>query len=1398
MENSNVLPKITQLNKTADYIHWKRRIHAFLRRDDPQLVGLTENPGGSQQTQKIWLEKSTRAKSNIILCLGADALSQTRTFIDDDDRTAKELWEELERIYTTTSAQAIQNLHQRLDALVYDEKKDWNDHISTFLSICGELATYDAELSDADKVSKLIRSLPPSFSALAMVSHLTSTSFDNVKIAVAAELERRANPHNPHSENKEPKTDKQSHAVMFGRGRTRARKYRGSSRGRGAGRGGRNQDIRTCHYCGKPGHFISVCRIKREDENSGRIHRPSRGRYTRGGYNTRGGDYRDRFEYEDNSGPANWRGNTQYREHYPSDHGQNPPQTNYADMPTRGQASAMYRVPDDKPPPFDQAGSRYRASVVKFRTTVATIGDKKSSEALIDSGGTHHFFHSKSSFLDCEPISEESVLAAFGSTTIIGKGLVWIPLNGGMQVEAYHAPRFSNNILAVCHLAVHYDVLFTSTFRSYSGNRCFILETQTKRVIFQTPCENGLYSMPTEAQNRMAALVAHAPKLGSNIEALDWHNKVGHPSSQRYIQLSNMREDVPTFHSNTLKNIDCVPCLKGKARRAPVRPVPATTIHALEEIHLDISGPFVPTIFGEKYAVHFMDGHTAKSDVRLLKARSELGRALTTYKSYAETFFSPLGFRVKRIRLDQAGENMSNLVRTFCAEEGISLQPAPPHAPQSDGTAERLGQEHWTRTRVLMFSSQLPNPLWGEGIMHANWLRNRLPSSRIKGNLPILAWDPAARIDFANLLQFGQPGFAFIYRSPTVARKKLLPRSEYGHFVGVQGNERLIRVFIPAEQTIRVLRRVDFRPVGQEKLPSILSLLDGLARQDSIEVSENVHENENAEANLVQCMAAIHEAQPNLAYPVVDPDDTPRSFNEACNNPDWADAIDREFDALIRRRTWILVPRARSMNVIRHKWVFRKKVIDAEGRQFLCKARCVARGDQQEAGLDFNPETLYAPVAAHESIRLILAFAASTNLILEGGDISNAYLYGNLDVPIYMDQPTNSSRCIQKPYHVCQLLKAMYGAKQAANIWGSVLHDSLISWKFTVSNFDARVYFLKHADSFIIIAIVVDDMAFATNARDMLENLKTKLRAKFDVKLFGQLSSFIGWSITRSDLGMKVTQTPYIERLMQKYGLSEAKHVLTPLPTNADLLPASPHERLLCAKDHATYRAVVGGLLYVAVCTRPDLSFAIGVLARQLHAPTERHFKLLKRTLRYLKGTSTIGLNFPINGMCAADSICAAVDADWGGDEETRRPTSGYVVTVYGSPIFWRSKRQTVIALSSAESEYVALSACAKDVKWLRQLFWEICNQQPWRDEVKFVPTIIGIDSTAAISLATNQQVSARNKHISLKVHHVRELLARGVVQLRYVPSAENAADMLTKIMSLRTLSNMKSILKME
>lgn len=1392
------------LQRKEDYINWKRKMLAYLEEDDEELIALDPEPSEDSEDHSEWLKKSKKAKRSIILSIGTSAMAKTGEIIDDRKRTAKELWDKLSALYTTTNAQAKINLKQKLESLRFDDKKDFNAHVNRFQEICDELAAYGERIEDSRLVQILLKSLPPSFDTMAQsAAFQDDLSFSRVEQAIRTEIERRRRPESSYSIARNSQdalvaAAAQTFQTIRGaryRGRpgwrgNRGRGYRGHFRGsrghRGGyrGRGGyanphRNyNDNQACFRCGQYGHFVRFCPHNSDIGGRARgINRPS---WLRGGSRVRRGQSSSGNQSsgwgDDNSDPDAYHQQGGYSANRANHQGRNPFESQGFDNPS--------------------GNGGFSASAIRFRSTLATIDMNKSHKFLIDSGGTHNFVFDRSLFIEYEKIAKETVAAAFGTPSfIIGKGSVSIPIEGGRIIEAYHAPQFHSHILSVSQAATKMNLrsVFGLDYRGYNGNRGFLIDQTNDQIVYQTPCRDGLYSI--DLVNK-AASTSKISEASNTRQALEWHSKTGHPSADRYYKLSKENPSVQKFTMETLKAIECTPCSTGKQKKAPTRATTPSAAAPLEEVHLDTSGKFTPTLNGETYAVHFIDSFTAKSDLKLVKNRSEFLQSLRDYKEFAETHFAAHGHRIKKIRLDNAGEmTRSSETKRFCSSSGIQLEPSPPYSPESNGVAERLVQEHWTRARVLMFGTNLPNTLWGEALTFANWLRNRLPASRIGGETPITRWNPHVKTDFRNIPRFGQSGFAFIYRSKTASSKKLLPRSYPAQFVGMASDSRLSRVYIPATGQVKSIRLADFKASKGTKLPGISTLLDGLSRQASIEADDDrTDTNDNAEAHLTFCLSSIVKENPRFPTPerTAHEIQVPRNFKEACKSTEWAEAIDKEFNALVQRGTWTYVKRRQELHVIKHLWTFRLKLLDKHGYKYKCKARCVARGDEQEAGIDFQPESLYAPVATHEGIRLVLAHAASMNLILEGGDVPNAYLFGKLDIPVYMEQPCNSSGMQQQPGMICKLERSIYGLRQAGNIWGSLLHNALVEWGFETSAFDQRLYLFRHDDQFIIIAIVVDDMAFSSNSRTMLKQLYNKLHLEFNITLFGDLQSFLGWTITATPVGIKIDQGTYVRSLLKSYGMHNSNPAQTPLPSaKTSLMPIRDDEEPLSPKEHTMYRAIVGGLMYLAVSTRPDLAFSVSTLARQMHAPTDRHMRNAKRTLRYINGTADLGILYPQLGRFSPQSIVAAVDADWGGDADTRSSTTGFVVLVNGSPINWRTKRQTVIALSSGEAEYIAMSACARETSWMRKLFWEVAHQKRWSEQIAFDGTLMLVDSTAAIALGSSFVSSSRTKHISLKHHHVRELIANGTLQIEHVKSDEQPADPLTKDLSRSMLPRM-------
>ena len=228
-----------------------------------------------------------------------------------------------------------------------------------------------------------------------------------------------------------------------------------------------------------------------------------------------------------------------------------------------------------------------------------------------------------------------------------------------------------------------------------------------------------------------------------------------------------------------------------------------------------------------------------------------------------------------------------------------------------------------------------------------------------------------------------------------------------------------------------------------------------------------------------------------------------------------------------------------------------------------------------------------------------------------------------------MEQPTNSTGLQQARGHVCQLMKSIYGLRQAREIWGSVINVRFIKWGFQQSTQDQRLYFYRKGNKFINLIVVVDDMTFGSNDRSLINWFKEMLVESFKVKLLGELKLLIGWEFDRTENGLYIGQQKYIRRILDHHNLNHTNYAHTLLPTATDLTSTHDGDIKLSTNDHKRYRSLIGGLSYLAICTRPDISFAVSVLSRQLHAPSERHLILAKRVVRYVAGTVDMRIFYP-------------------------------------------------------------------------------------------------------------------------------------------------------------------------
>jgi hypothetical protein len=488
----------------------------------------------------------------------------------------------------------------------------------------------------------------------------------------------------------------------------------------------------------------------------------------------------------------------------------------------------------------------------------------------------------------------------------------------------------------------------------------------------------------------------------------------------------------------------------------------------------------------------------------------------------------------------------------------------------------------------------------------------------------------------------------------------------------------------------------------------------------------------------------------------------------------WDQAITKEHDSLVRNDVYDVVPRPAHARVIKSAILLKVKR-DMNGDISTYKARVIAKGYSQIYGVDYN-ET-FAPVARRESLRLLLAIAAKWEMMVHQMDVNTAFLYADLDEETYMEIPEGLNQG-EHGDRVWKLKKCLYGLKQSPRKWNEEMDTTLRRLGFRASRVDPCVYVLQdeNAAASVLIALYVDDLIIAAKDAQVLIRIKKALQAKYEMKDLGTAQWCLGMRIVwdENKKWIQLDQKNYIEEVLAKFQMEMAKPIETPMEQNASAWQY-PGEHVKSLSQKGLYRTVIGCLNYLATNTRPDIAFATAWLGKFVEEPKEVHWQAVKRILRYLKGTSELGIRYKRGGASPNYlDMCVLSDADWSGDLQSGRSTSGVITMVGGGAVMWTSKRQLSTAQSSAEAEYMALGVAVQDAIWLNE----------WLSEIGVVLNSaipLMCDSSSAIAMGKNPIARKGNRHIRVKHHLVRENVENGQVFLKQVKSGEMWADIMTK-----------------
>ena len=455
---------------------------------------------------------------------------------------------------------------------------------------------------------------------------------------------------------------------------------------------------------------------------------------------------------------------------------------------------------------------------------------------------------------------------------------------------------------------------------------------------------------------------------------------------------------------------------------------------------------------------------------------------------------------------------------------------------------------------------------------------------------------------------------------------------------------------------------------------------------------------------------------------------------------------------------------------LKNRWVYREKQ-EEHTSQPRYKARLVVKGFSQKKGINFGE--IFSPVVKMSSIRVVLGLAASLDLEIQQMDVKTAFLCGDLDKEIYMEQPEGFAVKGKEDY-VCKLKKSLYGLKQAPRQWYKKFESVMGEQGYRKTTSDHCVFVQKFSDDdFVILLLYVDDILIVGRNVSRIDSLKKQLSKFFAMKDLGLVKRILGIRIERDRASKKLymSQEQYIEKVLARFNMSKAKVVSSPLASHFKLSsrhsPSTDKEKEDMRR--VLYASAVGSLMYAMVCTRPDIAYAVGVVSRFLSNPGRQHWEAVKWIMRYLRGTSKLKLTFG----SGKPVLIGYTDSDMAGDVDNRKSTSGYLMTFSGGAVSWQSRLQKCVALSTTEAKYIAAAEACKELLWMKRSMQELGFKQQHY--------VVYCDNQSAIHLNKNSTFHARSKHIDVRYHWMRDALNDNLFEIEKIHTDNNGSDMLTK-----------------
>lgn len=998
---------------------------------------------------------------------------------------------------------------------------------------------------------------------------------------------------------------------------------------------------------------------------------------------------------------------------------------------------------------------------------------------VIDSGATSHICYNEKSFKKIDYKYKNSINVANGEkVNVEGKGTCEIEfvnekgdISKALLTDVLFVPKIKGNLISVKKLT---DKGFTINFKK---SFCEIIWLDRQIAIADTM--SNLFKLRQINKNEVNLINPLSDHKENCIHY--WHRVFGHRDPKAIKEICSKGLVIGINLNECRIKSQCEVCLEAKMTRLPFpKESLSTSKEVLDLIHTDVCGPMqTKTSRGFRYIVTFIDDYSHYTVIYLLKLKSEVENKM---KEYIEMVKTKFGKKPKIIRSDRGGEYTSNNILNYMKSEGIQLQLTSPYSPQQNGVAERKNRTLIEMARCMLLEANLPNVFWGEAVMTANYIQNRLTTKSVSTITPFERWN-GQKPSIKYFKIFGTRCFVHI---PSEKRKKLDNTAMEMIFIGYEENSKAYRCFSPDLKKVFISRDVRFiddkMSIKNNVFSELIQTLKSTNNEINSDVEINIYEKEkdgNEEEKQIINKRISQRTTKGIPPPrlieeinvTYDKIKEPKNLQEALeseNKEQWIEAMKDEIKSLMKNKTWELCHLPPDRIPIGCKWVYKVKT-DAEGKITRFKARLVAQGFSQKFGTDYDQ--VFAPVVRQTTFRILLSIASQEKYIVHHFDAKTAFLNGNLKEVIYMRQPPGFEENLENNL-VCLLKKSLYGLKQAAKSWNDAIHDLLLSLNFQQSKADICFYKKKFNEEWCFLLIYVDDFVVVAKSKEIVNKVKEEISARYEIQDLGEIKYYLGIEVSRDSDGIfNVNQENYIRKLVKEFGLEKAKNSRVPMNMNYGKSDSTTEDNFLLSNKN--YQKLIGCLLYISLNTRPDIAASVAILAQKTSQPKQLDWDELKRVLKYLKGTAhyklALGkLNF------TEEKFYGYADANWAEDKTDRKSNSGYVFFVNGAIVSWACRKQRCVALSSTEAEFISLSEACQEAFWIRQLLEDM--QQTIES-----PTTIYEDNQSALKLIEDGKLSNRSKHIDIRHKYIRDYTERNLVICKYCPTESMLADMLTK-----------------